>query len=295
MDWDKLRIFHAVAKAGSFTHGGEALNLSQSAVSRQIASLEESLGTPLFLRHARGLVLTEQGKMLFRTASDVAARLSLTEGLLSETQESPKGDLRINTTVGFGSVWLTSHMRAFIDRYPDIHISLMLTDMELDLTMGEADVGIHVRRPTQPGLIQRRLNTMQFHIYGSSAYLAKYGTPRSVDDLDKHRIIVYGEMATTMLKDVNWLAKVGKTKGRREPVMRVNSIYGTMKAVRRGIGLAALPDYAMPDDAHLVRVLPEIEGPKFETYFVYPETLRDSARVCVFRDYLIHEVSEQPF
>jgi DNA-binding transcriptional LysR family regulator len=107
MDWDKLRVFHAVAEAGSFTHAGEALNLSQSAVSRQISALEESVSMPLFHRHARGLILTEQGELLFRTAREVFAKLAMAEGLISESKDRPKGPLKITTTVAFGSVWLT--------------------------------------------------------------------------------------------------------------------------------------------------------------------------------------------
>src|SRR6202789_1529223 len=91
MDWDKLRVFHAVAEAGSFTHAGEALNLSQSAVSRQISALEESLHVPLFHRHARGLILTEQGELLFNTARDIFAKLGLTEAQITESRERPQG------------------------------------------------------------------------------------------------------------------------------------------------------------------------------------------------------------
>src|SRR6202171_2432708 len=95
MDWDKLRVFHAVAEAGSFTHAGEALNLSQSAVSRQISALEESLSVPLFHRHARGLILTEQGELLFRTAREVFAKLAMSESLISESKDRPEGPLKI--------------------------------------------------------------------------------------------------------------------------------------------------------------------------------------------------------
>src|SRR5579875_248335 len=84
MDWDKLRVFHAVAEAGSFTHAGEVLNLSQSAVSRQISALEESLNVPLFHRHARGLILTEQGELLFRTVQDVMLKLDAVRSHLTD-------------------------------------------------------------------------------------------------------------------------------------------------------------------------------------------------------------------
>ena len=107
MDWDKLRVFHAVGEAGSFTPAGEALNLSQSAVSRQIGALEESLGVPLFHRHARGLILTEQGELLYQTTRDVFSKLTSVQSMLSESTEKPTGPLRITTTMAFGSIWLT--------------------------------------------------------------------------------------------------------------------------------------------------------------------------------------------
>ena len=130
MDWDKLRVFHAVAEAGSFTHAGESLNLSQSAVSRQISALEESLSVPLFHRHARGLILTEQGELLFRTAREVFAKLSMAEGLISELKDRPKGPLKITSTVAFGSTWLTPRIREFLDLYPEIQVTLVVIGLD---------------------------------------------------------------------------------------------------------------------------------------------------------------------
>ena len=193
MDWDKLRVFHAVAEAGSFTHAGEALNLSQSAVSRQISALEESLSVPLFHRHARGLILTEQGELLFRTAREVFAKLAMSESLISESKDRPKGPLKITTTVAFGSIWLTPRIREFLDLYPEIQVSLVVDDSELDLSMREADVAIRMSPPRQPDLIQRHLVSVQVHIYGTQDYLKKHGTPQRPEDLDEHRLIVYGE------------------------------------------------------------------------------------------------------
>ena len=118
MDWDKLRVFHAVAEAGSFTHAGDTLNLSQSAVSRQISALEEALQVPLFHRHARGLILTEQGEALNRTVREVFAKLAITEALLTESKEKPAGRLKVTTTVAFGSIWLAPRLHAFLEMYP---------------------------------------------------------------------------------------------------------------------------------------------------------------------------------
>jgi len=293
MDWDKLRVFHAVAEAGSFTHAGEALNLSQSAVSRQISALEESVSVPLFHRHARGLILTEQGELLFRTAREVFAKLAMAESLISESKDRPKGPLKITTTVAFGSIWLTPRIREFLDLYPEIQVSLVVDDSELDLSMREADVAIRMSPPRQPDLIQRHLVSVQVHIYGAPDYLKKYGTPQRAEDLDQHRVIVYGDDGRPPVPGVNWLVDVGTKPGNdRRPILAVNNAYGMLRAVISGLGLAALPDFVAAEHPHLVRVLPEVAGPPNEAYFVYPEELRASKRISVFRDFLLRKVAE---
>jgi DNA-binding transcriptional LysR family regulator len=293
MDWDKLRVFHAVAEAGSFTHAGESLNLSQSAVSRQISALEESLSVPLFHRHARGLILTEQGELLFRTAREVFAKLAMAEGLISESKDRPKGPLKITTTVAFGSIWLTPRIREFLDLYPEIQVSLVVDDSELDLSMREADVAIRMSPPRQPDLIQRHLVSVQVHIYASQEYVQKFGMPQRSEDLEEHRIIVYGEDARPPVPGVNWLLEVGIRSGQdRRPILTVNNTYGMLRAIKSGLGLAALPDFVANEHSDLVRVLPEVSGPPNEAYFVYPEELRTSKRISVFRDFLLRKVAE---
>ncbi|MBX6323457.1 MAG: LysR family transcriptional regulator [Rhodospirillaceae bacterium] len=292
MDWDKLRIFHAVAEAGSFTHAGEVLNLSQSAVSRQVGALEESLGVPLFHRHARGLILTEQGELLYRTAHDVFAKLAMAEAQLSESKDRPKGLLKVTTTVALGSLWLTPRIKEFLDLYPDVRLELVLDDRELDLGMREADVAIRMAPPRQPELIQRHLLTLRFQIYGSPSYIQKHGIPQVPEDLDGHKLIVYGEDSRPPVPDVNWLLKLGARKDKpRQPVLTVNNMYAILQACQSGVGLAALPAY-MIDGGNLVRVLPDIEEPRIDAYFVYPEELRNSKRIQVFRDFLIRKVAQ---
>ncbi|MDP6390548.1 MAG: LysR family transcriptional regulator [Alphaproteobacteria bacterium] len=293
MDWDKLRIFHAVAEAGSFTHAGEKLNLSQSAVSRQISSLEASLDTPLFHRHARGLILTEQGETLHRTVHDVYHMLAMAESQLTERQERPSGPLKITTTVAFGSTWLTPHMKEFIELFPEIDVSLALSDEELDLAMREADVALRMAPPRQPDLIQRPLLEVRTHIYASKSYIDENGAPETPEDLDRHRLIIYGHDAPPPVTSVNWLLDAGgKSERRRRPAFTVNNLYGMYRAVRSGLGLASLPDYMVPPNVDLVRVLPEISGPQIQCYFVYPEELRHSKRIEVFRDFLLEKAPD---
>ena len=292
MDCDKLRVFHAVAEAGSFTHAGERLTLSQSAVSRQISTLEDSLRVKLFHRHARGLKLTEQGEHLFETAHEVFAKLAMAEAHIADVKEKPQGPLRITTTVAFGSIWLTPRIKEFVELYPDIEVSLVLADTELDLSMREADAAIRMMPPTQPDLIQRHLMTMNYRIYAAPEYLKARGIPKTARDLDQHSIVVYGEDASPPVGDFNMLLKVGIKSGPpREPVLRVNSIYGIYRAVQGGLGIAALPEYMSHEGRNLVEVLPEIPGSSLDVYFVYPEEVRNAVRIVVLRDFLVRKMA----
>ncbi len=296
MDWDKLRVFHAVAEAGSFTHAGKALNLSQSAVSRQISALEESLRLLLFHRHARGLILTEQGELLFRSAHEVFARVAMTEAMLAESKDRPRGSLTVTSTIGFSSLWLTPHIAEFLDLYPEIAMNLICEDRELDLGMREADVAIRMRAPTQPDLVQRHLMTVHLHAYASTAYIKEWGMPKTAEDLDRHRIVVYSDGPLARITNPSWLLTSGaESRNPRRPAFKVNNILGMLRAAESGIGIAALPDYIVQDNINAVRVLPEMDGPTIETYFVYPEELRNSKRIGVFRDFLLEKVKKTRF
>ncbi len=291
MDWDKLRVFHAVAEAGSFTHAGDTLNLSQSAVSRQISALEEALQVPLFHRHARGLILTEQGESLNRTVREVFAKLAMTEALLTESKEKPAGRLKVTTTIGFGSSWLAPRLPAFLEQYSDITMQLLLDDTDLDLAMREADVAVRMHTPKQPDLVQRHLTSIEWHVCASPEYLKKHGTPKTAEDLDAHKLILFGEHHAPV-QDINWLAEAGRRPGSpRKALLEVNSLRGMLVAAKAGLGIAAVPDYMHAETEGLVQVLEDLKAPKVDVYFVYPEELRNSKRVAVFRDFLLAQLA----
>ena len=288
LDWDKLRVFHAAAEAGSFTHAAEALRLSQSAISRQVSALEQDVGVPLFHRHARGLVLTEQGEMLYETAHEVLMKLESVRTRLTEAKDRPSGPLRVTTTVGLGSGWLTERVQEFLDLYPEIQLQLILANEELDLTLRQADCAIRLRQPQQPDLIQRKLFTVHFHLYASPTYVSKHGKPASVSDLDKHRIVSFGEPVPSHLSDMNWLETAGRPDGsKRIATLQINNIMSIKAAVQRGAGIAMLPDYMVEKDAGLVQLMPETEVPSFDTYFCYPDAMKNQVKLHVFRDFLI--------
>ncbi len=293
MDWDKLRVFHAVAEAGSFTHAGDTLNLSQSAVSRQISALEEALQVPLFHRHARGLILTEQGESLNHTVREVFSKLAMTEALLTESKEKPAGRLKVTTTVGFGSSWLAPRLASFLEQYPDVTVQLLLDDTDLDLAMREADVAIRMHPPKQPDLVQRHLMTIEWHICASVEYLKAHGTPTKPEDLDNHRLVLFGDYRPPVA-DMNFLAESGRRPGSpRRGLLEVNSLHAMVLAAKAGLGIAAIPDYMHAETDGLVQVLTDIKTPRVDVYFVYPEELRNSKRVAVFRDFLLTKLAQR--
>jgi DNA-binding transcriptional LysR family regulator len=265
-------------------------------VSRQISALEDDLSLKLFIRHARGLVLTEVGEQLFRTAHRMHAELQQVETQMSESQDIPTGQLIVTTTVGIGSTWLSSRIHEFLLLYPDIQIEIKLNDAELDLAMREADVAIRLHRPNQSEMIQRKLFTVHNHFYMSLDYLAQYGEPSSLEDLDNHRIITFGDPVPSYLGDINYIERLGRPDSSpRRSAMKVNAIYGMMQACRAGIGIAMLPDYVTQAETTLRRVLTGVELPAYEAYFVYPPALKNSKRVGVFRDFLVTKAREWQF
>tara|TARA_Y100000590_G_scaffold408090_1_gene498911 strand:- start:165 stop:1055 length:891 start_codon:yes stop_codon:yes gene_type:complete len=296
MDWDKLKIFHAVAEAGNFTKATFALNLSQSAISRQIQSLEQELKTQLFERHARGLSLTDNGEYLFKTAHEVISKLKDVESALIDKKDKPSGKLTVTTFVSFGTTWLTPRIQEFMKLNPEMEIELVFDDKELDLSTRQADIGIWARRPKKLNYIQKKLIDIHYHLYGSTKYLEQYGYPKTVSELNKHKFISYGKGAPSPVFNPDWALKLGlKDNKKRKPVMKVNSVYGLLLAVQSGVGLAALPDYITVSVPNIVKVLPSIEGPKTEAYFVYPQSLKDTARIIAFRNFLYSKVSEWKF
>jgi len=289
MDWDKLRIFQAAAEAGSFTHAGETLGLSQSAVSRQVSALEQDLGAPLFHRHARGLILTEQGETLLTAVHDVSLKLDAVRSRLIDSREKPHGELRVTTTLALGANWLAPRLGEFAELFPEIKLQLLLADSELDLGMREADIALRLREPIQPDLIRRRLFTVHFHAYASADYLKKYGQPRTIDDLDNHRLVAFGApTATHFLYELNSLLTIGRdSKTPRGAHVSINNLGAIIRAVEHGVGIAVLPDYCVAPNSGLVRLLPQADMPEMDCFLVYAEEMKNVARVQAFRDFLV--------
>jgi DNA-binding transcriptional LysR family regulator len=291
MDWDKLRIFHSVADAGSLTHAGETLHLSQSAVSRQVRSLEESLNVTLFHRHARGLILTEQGELLFDATRSMTKRLDAAAARIRDSEEEVFGELRVTTTIGFGSLWLAPRLSTLYNEFPELNIDLMLEERVLDLPMREADVAIRMKEPSQADLVRKRLMTVQMRLYGSAEYIETHEMPQQIEDLRNHRLICQNtnsEQVSAGAMLVRELLTYDLPN-----LLTVNNYFGCLQAVHHGLGIGILPDYVAIDDPNLVRVLPEVESNDVPVFLAYPEELRQSKRIAAFRDFVVKEINEQ--
>ncbi len=291
MDWDKLRIFHVVAQAGSFTRAGERLNISQSAVSRQVGTLEENLGAQLFTRHARGLILTAEGELLHKTVMSVFAQISATQNRLLESRNEAKGELRVACSVAFGSIWMPPRLHLFSEMYPGINLCLALTDTEVDFSMREADIAISYGPPKHPNMTSSFFVRDTLQMYASKEYLLDYGTPKYPEDLDYHKLIVFGTHITPPFEGVNWTLKVGAETGHvRDFHVAVNNAYAIMQLIEKGTGIGALPHFVARDFNQLIPVLPECKGPSFDLHITHPDHLNDSKKVKAFKEFLENQI-----
>ena len=291
LDWERLRLFHAVAEAGSFTEAARRLHMSQPALSRQIQTLETSINAKLFHRHARGLAMTHEGEQLHQATRDMAEAVDRTQASIEASRDRPTGEIRLATTVSFGSTWLARQMVDFLDLYPDITVTMLLGDSDVDLAKREADVAIRFHAPRQSDLIQKPLVPIRHRMCASPAYLERYGEPKSLEDLDGHRLLAYGASAPDALKGINWILEVGPDAPQRVPVLTINNSFGVLQAVEAGAGIAALPSYLIRFSGKVKPILPDVEGAVFRTYFVYPSELRKSVRVGVLRDFLVQRMT----
>ena len=288
MDWDKLRIFHAVADAGSLTHAGDTLHLSQSAVSRQVRALEDRLNVTLFHRHARGLILTEQGELLFQATKDMRSKLEAAEARIRDSEDGVFGELRVTTTTGFGTLWLAPRIERLYAHYPHLKIDLLLKERVLDLPMREADVAIRMKEPSQADLVRRRLMKVNMRLYATENYLSQKGNPQNLDELLHHRLISQSLSTKQVNESVAWLRTLLLTDHKSH--LTVNNYFGVLQATLHGAGIGVLPDYVSLESPQLIRVLPKEESKEIPVFLAYPEELRHSKRVQAFRDFVLDEI-----
>ena len=226
--------------------------------------IRDSLNTTLFHRHARGLILTEQGELLFDATNSMNKRLEAASARIRDSEEEVFGELRVTTTTGFGTLWLAPRLPKLYEKYPELKIDLMLEERVLDLPMREADVAIRMKEPSQADLIRKRLMTVKMRLYASPEYLKIHGTPLNEEDMKNHRLICQNPRSAQVSSG---LALVQRLMTQDIPSMlTVNNYFGVLQAVIHDLGIGVLPDYVTQEFDSVVPVLTEVQSNDVPVY-----------------------------
>ena len=295
MNIDNLKTFCAVAKVKSFSKASDEVYLTQSAISRQIAQLEQDLRTKLFIRKRDGITLTKQGELLLDRAKRIIADVETMRNVVSAAETEVSGALKVTMTVGTASMWMPFFAKSFGDRYPDIKLSIIADDEELDLSIREADVAIRPYISNRPDLEQKYLQSFSMKLYASPEYLEEHGVPKVPEDLKTHRFLAFGSPKLTPYSDMNWFLKLGLPKGEMHtPHILVNAGAALFEMAEQGVGIASLSqEYLQLKSNKLVNILPDVEGTKVDMYYVYPKELEPFKHITVLGDYLCEKLREK--
>ncbi len=293
MKWDRLKLFNTVAQTGNITHASTILSISQSALSRQMKSLEHELGVKLFVRNSYGLSLTQAGLTLSSSVYSLAKDIENTQNEIMQDSDLPSGRLRVTATNAFGALWVAPRMKLFKELFPKITIALSLRDSEPRVANYTSDIEVRMTPSYSQDDIQIKLADCRYKTFASNIYLNKYGIPKTLADLDKHKIISYGDTAQPPLdrNRLNWLLTIGKENNSnpRKSILEVSSIYGIAKATEVGMGIASLPDWMEFEMNALIEIFPYLKGPEMSISLCFKAALREDPRVKVFKDFMIKE------
>jgi len=292
MKWDRLRLFNIVAQTRNITEASYILQMSQSALSRQMKALEHELGVKLFLRNSDGISLTKAGNRLYSSVQVLASDISKTHNQLLEDMDVPSGRLNVTATNAFGALWVAPRMSKFKIAYPEISVALSLRDSEPRVTNFNSDVEVRMTPSSSQDDVQIKLADCRYKIFASKDYIKVNGLPKTTKDLDDYKIISYGEDAQPPIDRhrLNWLLTIGKENKRpRKPILEVSSIYGIAKATEVGMGIASLPDWMEFEMIELIEILPQLEGPKMSISLCYNYELRNDSRIKAFKDFMLQE------
>jgi DNA-binding transcriptional LysR family regulator len=288
LDLNSLLTFEKVASLKSFTAAARALGLPKSNVSRAIARLEDALGTRLFQRTTRDVVLTPTGQALLDRSAAIIAGLNEALDYVGSLAGRPRGTLKISAGIGFGVNVLAEQLPEFLRRFPEITIALALESRAADLVAESIDVAIRLGPLPDSGLVAVRLGEMRRFLCASPDYVARCGSPGSVQDLTSHDRI---EMSAPDGRDRPWVFSRGAETIRVETRSRVtvNEALTIHRLVERGAGLGLLTGYLCAPliaDGRLVHLLPDWTTPPVEVSLVFPSRRELSPVVRAFVDYM---------
>jgi DNA-binding transcriptional LysR family regulator len=286
LPWSLIEAFIGVADAGSLTGAAGALGLSQPTLSRQIQALEEHLGVTLFVRHARGLTLSERGVELLASARQVDQQVDEFLRRATGMRAEPEGSVRISAAEPIAVHVLNPAFRELRRSFAQISIEIVADNSVASLSRREADIAVRMMRPVQLDLVAKRLGAIPIALYASAEYIAVHGQPGGIDDVDEHTLIGFD-------RDDYWLAAVARMGLRPEHFrFRSDSILVQIEAARAGVGIAALHVNLARRHPDLVPVLPGLALPDLEVWLVVHQDLRGDPAVRAVLAALEHTLRE---
>ncbi len=294
MEWDKLKTFYYVAKNLSITNAAKEINITQSALSRQILLLESQLKFKLFERHAFGLSLTKEGQMLYKTVKKIIDDLDSTMNNIKGTPSELDGPLKIYTTVSLANSWFAgNYWGEFTSRFPNINLTLVGNDSVPPPDTTQASVSLSPYISNRDDLIQEHLMAWHLKLYAHSSYLRNFGIPKNADDLVHHRILTYGSEGSHPYNNINWVLNL--TSQPLKPWSSINSAQGLLAAIEAGLGIASFSEEftALNGSPRLIPVLPHLSGPTVDIFYVYPKKFKTFKRIIVFREFLREVVQRE--
>lgn len=286
LDWSALRDFLAVAECGSLSAAARRLGVSQPTLTRRMAALQQSLGSELLRRGARGLELTESGEAILGPARQMEQEAQAIELAASGRDQALAGTVRITATEGLAVEWLTPALAAFRERHPQIDLEILVRNTALNVLRREADVAIRLGRPQQAELVARRVAELALGLYASRGYVEACGVPETPQELSGHRGIGFDE-AERYTGVGSWLER---SLGEARVVYRANSLTAQRAAIRAGFGIGGQSCFIADRDAELVRVLPKA-ALRVEIWLVTHPGLRRSARIRAIFDFLAERLA----
>jgi DNA-binding transcriptional LysR family regulator len=286
MDWDNVRIFLAVARAGQFLAAARLLRVDHATVTRRVTRLEEALGAKLFERRTSGCVITEAGERFLAAAERIEGDMLRIQAELSAEDVKVSGAVRIGAPDGFGTLFLAPLLAKLITRHPALMIQLVPLPRTFSLSNREADLAIIINRPETGRLVSRKLVDYTLHFYAAKSYLASHAAPRNSVELAQHLQVTY--VQDLLFSDaLNFMPEVFGPSFRR---FECASALAQAEAVRAGAGIGILHDYASRDDPTLEVVLPDLVFDR--TYWITSHAdTHDLMRVRTVADFIISEVA----
>ncbi|QIQ22218.1 LysR family transcriptional regulator [Zophobihabitans entericus] len=286
----EMQVFVAIVDTGNFINAANKLSLSKSAISRFLNSLEQRLGVRLLQRTTRKMTLTNEGQTFYLRAKEILALISESESELHPTQSEPVGLVRINVPVSFGIDHLAPLWAKFMERYPQVKLSVTLNDRVVDLLDEGFDLAVRIAQLPNSSLISRKLASTKVCVCASPEYLAKHGTPEHPSELSKHQIIAYNHIGVD--NDLNFIGKEGSVNVRCQAALHTNNgDTCRMIALHHG-GIILQPDFLIGEDLKqgtLVEVLTEYHHKTLDIYAIYPSRKLLPLRVRCLIDFLIEE------